>query len=186
MIDRRNCALALVACLLGMPPIAGAQPAGKVWRIGYLGIAPAGTSPESERLMAAFTQVLRDSGFVEGRNLVLERRAEAGQADRAPALVAELMGQRVDVLVIGSASVRAAMEATSTIPIVSLILVDPDKSGVVASLARPGGNVTGVTNFNEDLYPKRLELLKAAAPSAGRLALSRPFRPSSVPSRSMY
>jgi putative ABC transport system substrate-binding protein len=174
MIDRRNCALALAASLLARPPIAGAQSAGKVWRIGFLGISPAGTSRESERLIAAFTQVLRDSGFVEGQNMVLERRAEAGQIERGPALVAELIGLRVDILVIGSASVRAAMEATSTIPIVFLNLTDPVRSGIVASFARPGGNVTGVTGFSDDLVPKRLELLKAAAPRTARVAFFEP------------
>ena len=80
MIDRRTCALAIAASVLASPRVAGAQPAGKVWRIGYLGVAPPGKNPESERLVAAFTQVLRDSGFVEGQNMVLERRADGGSS----------------------------------------------------------------------------------------------------------
>lgn len=173
MIDRRTCVLVLAANLAARLPVAGAQPAGKVWRIGYLGVSPAGTNPESERIVAAFTQVLRESGFVEGQNMVLERRAVGGQDDRAPALIAELIERRVDILVLAT-SLRAAMDATSTVPIVFLSLGDPVTQGFVASLARPGGNVTGVTSFVDDLVPKRLELLKAAAPRTARIAFFEP------------
>ena len=174
MVDRRTCVLALGASVLASPRTAGAQPAGKVWRIGYLGVAPPGTSPESERVVAAFKQVLRDSGFVEGQNMVLERRADAGQVDRAPALIAELIERRIDILVLATAHTRAAMDST-TLPIVFLNLTDPVTSGFVASFARPGGNVTGVTSFSEDLVPKRLELLKAAVPRIGRIAFFEPI-----------
>ena len=183
MIDRRTCVLALAASVLASPRIAGAQPAGRVWRIGYLGVSPAGTNPESERLVAAFTQVLRDSGFVEGQNMVLERRALGNDADRAPALIAELIDQRVDIIVFATFQIRAAMDATSTLPIVFLNLTDPVNRGFVANLARPGGNVTGVTSFSDDLVPKRLELLKSAAPRIARVAFFEPdllLRPEQV------
>ena len=99
MIDRRRFISALASGVMAAPFAAGAQPTDKVWRIGYLGNLPAGASPESDRIFAAFVQGLRDSGFVEGTNMVLERRAMAGQMDRAPALITELIRLRVDVLV---------------------------------------------------------------------------------------
>ena len=103
--------------------------------------------------------------------MVFERRATEGRADRAPALIAELIRLRVDVLVVvGTPVARAAKEATTTIPIVMANASDPVASGLVASLARPGGDITGMTDFEDDLYPKRLELLKAAAPRIGRVA----------------
>ncbi len=179
MSQRRLCLVALAALAgagLAAAFGAGAQPApGKVWRIGYLGTVPAGASPESERVFAAFIQGLRDSGFVEGRNFVVERRAMQGQADRAAVLVAELIELRVDVLVVATvAAARAAKQATAWIPIVMLHGTDPVGSGLVASLARPGANITGVTDFNDDLNPKRLELLKAVAPRASRIAFIQP------------
>jgi putative tryptophan/tyrosine transport system substrate-binding protein len=172
MIDRRRSVLVLAAGLLTRALVAEAQPTGKIWRIGYLGVAPARTSPESERLMSSFTQVLRDSGFVEGQNMVLERRSLGGRVEHAPALVAELIGLRVDILVIvgAAAAERAAKAATTTISIVVLNATDPVASGLVASLARPGGNITGLTDFDTDLVPKRLELLKATVPRAVRVA----------------
>ncbi|HEX7562233.1 MAG TPA: ABC transporter substrate-binding protein [Bradyrhizobium sp.] len=116
-------------------------------------------------------QELSASGFVVGKNAVLERRALEGRGDRAPALVAELIGLRVDVLVVyGTLASLAAKAATTTIPVVMLDTSDPVASGLVVSLARPGGNITGLTDFEDDLYPKRFELLKAAAPRTARVA----------------
>ena len=107
MIDRRRFIGALASGVIAASFAADAQPTEKVWRIGNLGRSPAGTSPESERVLAAFMQGLRDNGFVEGKNIVLERRAMGSQVDPAPALVAELIGLRVDVLVIlSTAAVR--------------------------------------------------------------------------------
>ncbi len=175
MIDRRLFIGVLAGSVSATSFAADAKTTGKVWRIGYLGTVPAGASPESDRVFAAFTQGLGDSGFVEGRNFALERRAMEGRVDRAPALVADLIRLRVDVLVVATvAAARAAKEATTSTPIVMLHGTDPVASGLVASLARPGGNVTGVTDFNDDLNPKRLELLKAAAPKAVRIAFIQP------------
>jgi putative tryptophan/tyrosine transport system substrate-binding protein len=175
MIDRRLFIGVLVGSVLAAPFVADAQPAEKVWRIGYLGTVPAGASPESDRIFAAFIQGLEDNGFVESRNFALERRAMEGRVDRAPALVAELIRLHVDILVVATvAAARAAKEATTSTPIVMLHGNDPVASGLVASLARPGGNVTGVTDFNDDLNPKRLELLKTAAPKAVRIAFIQP------------
>ena len=107
--------------------------------------------------------------------MVLERRAMAGRVERAPELIAELIALRVDILVVVSpVAVRAAKTATTTIPIVMILGSDPVAGGLVASLARPGGNITGFTDFNDDLNPKRLELLKAAAPRAVRVAFIEP------------
>jgi putative ABC transport system substrate-binding protein len=166
----------IVGALAGSTLAAGAQPADKVWRIGYLGTAPAGTSPESDRLGAAFMQGLRDSGYVEGRNIAVVRRATEGRVERAPALIAELIGLRVDVLLVTStAAARVAKKATTTTPIVvALLASDAVAGGLVASLARPGTNITGLTVFDEDLGPKRLEWLKTVAPRALRVALIEP------------
>ena len=153
------------------PLIARAQPKEKVWRIAYIGIAPVGTTPETERLVGIFVRALGDSGYVEGKNMVLERRATEGRPDRAPALAAELVGLRVDViLAAGIDAALAAQAATKTIPIVILSAGDPVARGLAVSLSRPGGNVTGLASFNEELRVKRLELLKAAAPKAVRVA----------------
>jgi putative ABC transport system substrate-binding protein len=162
VIDRRRLINGFAFSALGAPLTAArAHAPDKVWRIGYIGIASAGTSPQSDRLLEVFVQALRESGFVEGKNLILERRATEGRTDRSPALVAELIGLPVDVLVLlDIPGVLRAAKETATIPIVMLNASDPVASGLVTSLARPGGNITGLTDFNEDLYPKRLELLQ--------------------------
>ena len=177
--QRRRFIGALAGSVVAAPFAAAAQPAEKVWRIGSLGNMPAGVSPESDRLIAVFMQGLRDSGFVEGKNIVVERRVLEGRAERAPALLAELIGLRVDVLLVtSSTAARAAKQATATIPIVvPLLSSDLVDSGFVDSLARPGGNITGFTLFDEDLGPKRLELLKAAVPRAVRVGFIDPDNP---------
>lgn len=171
MIDRRTLIGALAGSSVAESFAAGVQPVQKSWRIGYIGVTPRGASQEGERLLEVFVRSLRESGFVEGKNMLLERRAAEGRADRAAALADELVRLRVDVLVaVGPVPIRAAKEATATIPIVMLNASDPVAGGLVASLARPGGNITGLTDFDDDLYPKRFELLKAAAPGISRLA----------------
>jgi putative tryptophan/tyrosine transport system substrate-binding protein len=168
MIDRRMLIGALAGSLVAQAFAADALPTEKVWRIGYLGVTLPGASPESDRIHAAFIQGLREGGFIEGKNIVLERRAIGGHTDRAAAAVAELIRLRVDVLV----TIRGShvKQAAATIPIVVTNASDPVASGLVASLAHLGGNVTGLTTMQEDLYPKRLEILKAAAPGAVRVA----------------
>ena len=163
----------IVGALLAQPIIGGAQPAGRVYRIGYIGNTATNT-PEDDRVWAAFVQALREGGYVEGRNLVIEQRFLEGQTQRAADLAAELVRLRVDVIVaLNNAAALAAKQATATIPIVMAGISDPVALGLVASLARPGGNLTGMTGFTDDLFPKRLELLKAAAPKATRVVALR-------------
>jgi putative tryptophan/tyrosine transport system substrate-binding protein len=149
---------------------AHAQPAGKVWRIGYIGGTPP-TTPEVARIWGAFVRALQDLGYVEGKNLQIESRFVEGRSERFPAFAAELVRLKVDVIVVTSApGVRAAMEATKQIPIVMTGTSDPVGAGLIASLARPGGNVTGVADLALDMNAKRLELLKAIAPKVARVA----------------
>ena len=157
--------------LLGLlsPVAAEAQQAAKVARIGYLGDTPAA----APHLRDAFLQGLRDLGYVEGRNVVIEYRFAEGKAERLPALAAELVALKVDVIVAsgGTPGALAAKQASSVLPIVFLGVGDPVTSGLVTSLARPGGNVTGVTNGTVELIGKCLELLKQAVPGISRVAV---------------
>lgn len=151
--------------LFAVPVAANTQTATKVHRIAVLGNQ--NTSP-----WAAFRQGMRDLGYVDGRNVSIESRWSEGKTDRFPALAIELVGLRPDVIVAsGTQAVRAAMQATTTIPIVMAVSAYPDKIGLVESLARPGGNVTGLTNIAPKLHAKRLELLKEIAPNLSRVAL---------------
>jgi putative ABC transport system substrate-binding protein len=124
------------------------------------------------RLQEAFLQGLRDLGYVAGRNVVIEYRDAEGKSERLPALAAELVRLKVDVIAVATTpAARAAKQATPTIPIVMMFVVDPVGSGLVASLARPGGNVTGVTSLAGGLVAKRMEFLKDMAPDAKRMAV---------------
>ena len=138
-------------------------------RIGYLG----GTSPSADSgRTAAFRQGLRELGYTEGKNIVIEFRYSEGKLDRERAFAAELLGLKVAVIVTGgSGSTRAARDATTTIPIVMTQDPDPVGNGFAASLARPGGNVTGLSNLGPELTGKRLELLKEAIPKITRVAV---------------
>jgi putative ABC transport system substrate-binding protein len=170
VVDRRTCIAALTGCILGLPPIVDAQVAGKTYRICGLQSAPPAT-PDSARLWQAFQLALGERGFVEGRNVVFERRYIEGRVERIPALAAELVRLNCDVITVtvGDLAVRTLKELTSTIPIVMFGASDPVRDGLVASLARPGGNITGVTDTSLDLIPKQLELLKTAAPGVRRV-----------------
>jgi putative ABC transport system substrate-binding protein len=162
---------ALVTVLLGAVPLtADAQQAGKVYRIGYIVTA---TPDEQEHLTMALDDGLRELGYVEGRNIVVERRFAGGKQERLPDLAAELVRLNVDVIVTGSNPVIAAVkQATVTIPVVMAASRDPVGSGFVASVARPGGNITGLTNDpTPEIQAKSLELLKEAVPTASRVAL---------------
>ena len=120
----------------------------------------------------AFRRGLRDLGYIEGKNILVEDRYAEGKADRIPSLVAELVQLKVDILVSpNSAAIRAAKESTKTIPIVMVITDDPVATGLVDSLARPGGNVTGLTRLTQELNGKRLELLKEVVPTASRVGV---------------
>jgi putative ABC transport system substrate-binding protein len=174
-MNRRETIVALVA--LGAVALsAEAQQAAKVARIGYLGT----NRGVAVHMVDAFLQGLRDLGYVEGRNLVIEYRDAEGKLERLPALAAELVALKVDVIVAATGpGALAAKQATRTIPIVFAVAADPVTDGLVASLARPGGNVTGFAVLASELVGKRLELLKQAIPGADRVALLR--QPGAVP-----
>jgi len=166
-MDRRDTVLALLA--LGTVPFATeAQQASKVTRIGFL-VTNRAAIPH---LRDAFLQGLRDLGYVEGRNVVIEDRDAEGKLDRLPALAAELVALKVDVIVApATPAAVAAKQATKTIPIVFAVVSDPVTSGLVTSLARPGGNVTGLSVLEPELVGKRLELLKQVVPGVSRVAV---------------
>ena len=164
--------------MLAVAVIAEAQQPKKVPRIGYL----IGTSPTANAArVEAFRQGLRDLGYIEGQNLIIEYRYAEGKVDRLPDLAAELVRLKVDAIFAqGTASVQAAKKATTTVPIVS-VSADPVGLGLVASLARHGGNVTGLVSFTSELAGKRLELLKEVVPRVSRVAvLWNPDGPSST------
>ena len=155
--------------LLAVAAIAEAQQAKKVPRIGYLtGSSPSARSARIE----AFGQGLRELGYVEGKNIVIEYRYAEGKLDRMTELAADLVRLNVEVIVTGGPLVtRAAKEATTTIPIVMTQDADPVGSGFVASLARPGGNITGLSTLSPEINGKRLELLKEIVPKLSRVAV---------------
>ena len=168
MIDRRGF-MAGMAASLATPFAVEAQQAVKVWRIGFLG---SGSASAGGNRVEALRLGLRELGYVEGRNLVIELRWSEGNNDRLPALAAELVQSRVDVIVTqGTPATLAARRATTTIPIVFAVAADPVGTGIVASLSRPGGNVTGLTDVAPDLIGKRLALLREAVPGATRIAV---------------
>ncbi len=169
-MKRRVFVVALGGCLLGAPPTANAQQPSKVARIGFL-LTGSLESPEMRVGLYAFRQGLRERGYVEGQNIVIEVRGADGKIERLPGLASELVRLKVDLIVAGGyASGRAAQQATTTIPIVAVAMGDPVGDKLVASLARPGGNITGSTFLGPELVPKRLELLKEALPTASRVA----------------
>ncbi len=154
--------------LLAAPLPADAQQAGKVYRIGFL---TRGSVEGFKLRLAAFRQGLRELEYLEGKNIVIEERYAEGRRKRLPALAEELVRFKVDVIVVhGGAAARAANEAGRTIPVVFAVQAEPVGTGLVASLARPGGNITGLSDFHSDLIPKRLELLQEVVPSASRIA----------------
>ena len=161
--------LALCAMLFALCSSAEAQQPAKVPRIGFLTVE---TLSAFSTRADAFRQGLRELGYAEGKNLVIEWRYADGKLDRLSALAAELVKLKVDVIVTGgSGSTRPANEATNHIPIVMTQDGDPVRNGFVASLARPGGNITGLSNFTSDLSGKRLELLKETLPRLARVAV---------------
>jgi putative ABC transport system substrate-binding protein len=162
----RRAFVAGAVVVLAAPLAVEAQPAGKVYRIGVLSSA---SSPDPVE-HPAFLKALRELGYVAEQNLMVEGRY-AGGTERLPALAAELVGLNVDIIVtMGTPAARAAKAATRTIPVVFRIQANPVERGLVASLARPGGNLTGLATASEELDSKELQLLKAAVPGASRLA----------------
>jgi len=159
----------LILSLLTVPLTSHAQPTAHVPRLGLLMLGSASGFASG---IDAFRQGLRDLGYVEEQNIMLESRYAEGSFERLPDLAAELIRLKVDVLVTsGSQPVQALQHATSTIPIVGVILADPIGTGFAASFARPGGNITGLAFQNTDLSTKRLELLKEAVPGVTRIAV---------------
>jgi putative tryptophan/tyrosine transport system substrate-binding protein len=178
-MDRRRFLLTSVAGAIAAPLAAEAQQAGKVYRIGYLSTRSSTAAP-----VAPFRQGLRALGWIEGQNIVLDYRFADGRFDRLHELAAELVRLKVDVIVAGpTPAAAAAKNATATIPIVGIALTDPVGIGLVASLERPGGNVTGLSySVGAETYGKALDLLKVALPKVRRVAvLSNPTNPGQRP-----
>jgi putative tryptophan/tyrosine transport system substrate-binding protein len=164
-----RCIMALTLSLLAAPLAATAQPPARVPRLGLL--IPGSASAFASRL-EAFRQGLHDLGYLEGQNIAIAYRFADGKADRFPALAAELVHLQVDILVTdGTPAIRAAKQATTTIPIVMAASGDPVGAGLVASLARPGGNITGLSFQSDELSGKWLELLKEAVPQIAHVAV---------------
>ena len=158
----------LILALTAAPLTAEAQQAAKVARIGYM----SGNLADWPHTHEAFRQGLRDLGYVEGRNLVIEYRDAQGKLDRLPALAAELVALKVDVIVApNTVAALAAQQVSRTLPIVFAVATDPIASGLITSLARPGGNVTGLSILAPELVGKCLELLKQAVPGISRVAV---------------
>jgi ABC-type uncharacterized transport system substrate-binding protein len=174
--------IATLALGLLVPPFtAEAQEAIRVYRIGWLSAGPPPPTPTVQ--MQAFQEGLRDLGYVEGQNLVIEYRYGEGKAERLREVAAELVQLQVDVIVaVGASGTRGAQWATRTIPIVMSGNYDPVGEGFVASLARPGGNITGLSNLRAELISKQLEFLKETVPQSTRIAvLANPASPGHVP-----
>lgn len=162
-------AVLTLSLLLAAPLATTAQPAAKIYRIGYLSYLGCSDDPF---LREPFRQGLRELGYVEGRNIVIECRDAPGNPERYPDLVAELVRLNVDVLVtVSTALALAAKQATTTVPVVMLYVGDPVGSGVVSSLARPGANVTGLSMLAAEMVQKGLELLREASPSVSRVTV---------------
>jgi len=174
-----GCIVTLILSLLTAPLTSSAQQAAKVPRLGLL--IPGSSSAFAPRI-EAFRHGLRDLGYVEGRNITIEYRFAEGQDDRLPALVAELIRLHVDIMVTdGEEAILAAQHATTTIPIVMAVSSDPVGIGYVASLARPGGNITGLSFMLTEVSGKRLELLQEAVPKLSHVAvLWNPTNPNSM------
>jgi len=170
-LDRRRFVALGAAGLLAGPAAVRAQQAGRMYRIGILGNVPL-ADPGSARLWGEFTRGLQDLGYVEGRNAAIEFVSSDGKYERLPALAADLVRRHADVIVAPAAqNVVAAKQATQTIPIVMASVGDPVGNGLIASLARPGGNVTGTSFLTSALVGKQLALLKQLTPQASRLAI---------------
>jgi putative ABC transport system substrate-binding protein len=169
MNNRRKLLVALGASLLAAPFVSEAQQAETVYRVGHL----SGTGAvASKPFVDAFREGMRALGYVEPKNFVLEERYAEGKIERLPALAQELMERKPDVLLVSTTPGNlAAKAATSTIPIVMVLVADPIGAGIVQSLVRPGGNITGITPMVAELGGKRLEILKALVPKASRVAV---------------
>jgi len=181
-MDRRAFIASVGAGILIAPLVGEAQPAGKVPRIGFL--SPSSPSdPRTQRFREAFRQGLRELGWVEGQNIAIEYRWAEERTERLADLASELVSLKVDVIVVATTpAIQAAKQATGTIPIVMTAVVDPVATGFVASLARPGRNITGLSMMSSDLVGKQMQLLKELVPKISRVALLwNPANPSNAP-----
>ena len=161
----------LVVGAILLPVLAGAQQPAKI-TVGFLGAGPAPTPAAPDALLQTFRQSLAAHGYVEGRDVIIETRWAGGRIDQLPALAAEMVGLRVDIIVgVGAVVARAAKSVTTTIPVVFEVVIDPVADGLVASLERPGGNLTGLTTFDPQEARKKLELLKEMLPGLACVAL---------------
>jgi putative ABC transport system substrate-binding protein len=175
-MDRRQF---LVVASLAVPRLVAGQTAQKVWRVGYISLGP----PEGDRKwVAALREQLKTLGYVEGRNLVFEQRHAFNQVAKVREFTEDLLRSKVDVMVVyGSPAIAAVKQYGGSVPIVMTVHADPVGSGIVQSLAKPGGNVTGATDGHADLAPKRLEVLTQVIPSARRAAvIFNPATPSAL------
>ena len=171
MMDRRTFIAGAAGGLLALPLSAFAQQPGKVWRIGFFYFGTRQSSLDTGRYNA-FVEGMRELGYVEGKNLVIEARFGDGKIDRLPPIATELVQLNVDAIVATGSPVYSALRfATTSIPIVVTVTTDPVIEGLAASLARPGGNFTGLTDTAADLGAKWLELLRAAVPQLSRLGV---------------
>jgi len=168
-MDRRTFIGSAVGGFLATALVAHAQQQGKVWRVGFLSLSSAS---ESVQNTATFLKALRELGYIEGKNLVVEWRFAEGSFERLTGQAADLVQLKVDVIVaVASAAIGAAQKATATIPIVMATTGDPVGSGFVKSLARPGGNITGLSNMGGDTGAKLLDLLLTAVPKVSRVGV---------------
>ncbi len=163
--------VALASAILSPPLTTAAQQPPRVHRIGFLSLSSL-SDPRTQRIFEAFRQGLRELGYLEGQNTAIESRWAEAKYDRLPGLAAELVRLKVDVIVTaGVPAIQAAKEATGTIPIVMGAIIDPIATGFVASLARPGGNITGLSLMTPELVGKQLEMLKEIVPKVSRAAV---------------
>jgi putative tryptophan/tyrosine transport system substrate-binding protein len=168
-MERRTFMALVAGSVLAAPLAAGAQQPGKVYRLGVMLASSASNNP----LLDAFRQRLRELGWVEGKNIELEIRGD-GTSERYPAIAAELIRLRVDMIVVGNGpAAAAARNATSTLPIVMASVGNPVGRGLVDTIARPGGNITGLSLMDEDIVGKQLQVLKEAIPQASRVSVLR-------------
>ncbi|MDB5811905.1 MAG: hypothetical protein JWN94_4027 [Betaproteobacteria bacterium] len=169
MVTRRNLVLMLASSVFGAPVMTFAQPRQATRRVGVLA---AGSQVDTEKLFRGFLNGLKDLGYFEGKNIAFEARYADGSLNRLPALAAELVARKVDIIFAPtSPAVRAAREAAGTTPIVFAVVNDPVERGIVASIARPGANITGVMNSGAGIAVRRLQLLKEAFPATSRIAI---------------
>jgi putative ABC transport system substrate-binding protein len=180
-LKRREFITLLGGAAVAWPLTAHAQQAGKVWRIGF--IAGASRASAFDNILIGFPQGMRELGYAEGKDFTIEWRYADGAYERFPEIAADLVRLKVDVFVLGTpAAVRSVQQATSTIPIIMGYSTDPVGNGFVTSLARPGGNITGLTGSSDDTAPKQMELLATIVPNISRVGvLMNPSNPNSSP-----